>query len=295
MKKNEVVIGGRYLAKVSGRIVPVRITGQSPYGGWEAVSEETHRAVRIKSPQRLRRPADAATREAVAGEETDMSKARKVVLGHVYSVAVGGSYLPVRADKVLGHGRYEGTVLRPGGKDQTIKFSTDRVRGDGQPEDQWRKKQEAGKQERETQALQTAAEVASKVLGVPVGVVPACASHADGPPKAKAAGDLPAGQAGPKPRKKTEREDLPAPQSEAARQAGGTMSGLDAAAKVLADAGEPLGCKTIVERAIEKGYWKTGGKTPSATVYAAILREIQKKGDASRFAKADRGMFTLKA
>ena len=109
-------------------------------------------------------------------------------------------------------------------------------------------------------------------------VVPACASHADRPPKAKdakAAGE-------PKPRKKAERKD-------------GTMSGLDAAAKVLADAGEPLNCKAIVERAIEKGYWKTGGKTPSATVYAAILREIQKKGDASRFAKADRGMFALKA
>jgi len=285
MKKNEVVIGGRYLAKVSGRVVPVRITGQSPYGGWDAVSEETHRAVRIRGAQRLRRPADlpcrqagAARREAIAGEETDMSKARKVVLGHVYSVAMGGSYLPVRADKELGHGRYEGTVLRPGGKDQAIKFSTDRVRGDGQPEDQWRKAQEAGKQEREAQALQTAAEVASKVLGVPVGVVPACASHAERPPKAKAAET--AGES--KPRKKAERAD-------------GTMSGLDAAAKVLAEAGEPLGCKTIVERAIEKGYWKTGGKTPAATVYAAILREIQKKGDAARFAKADRGMFTLKA
>jgi hypothetical protein len=276
MKKNEVVIGGRYLAKVSGRVVPVRITGQSPYGGWDAVSEETHRAVRIKSPQRLRRPADAATREAIAGEETDMSKARKVVLGHVYSVALGGSYLPVRADKELGHGRYEGTVLRPGGKEETIKFSTDRVRGDGTPEDQWRKKQEAGKQERQAEALQTAAKVASKVLGVPVGVVPPKAKVA------KAAGDLPAGQAGPKPRKKAERKD-------------GTISGLDAAAKVLAEAGEPLGCKTIVERAIEKGYWKTGGKTPAATVYATILREIQKKGSASRFAKADRGMFTLKA
>ena len=300
MKKNEVVIGGRYLAKVSGRVVPVRITGESPYGGWDAVSEETRRAVRIKSPQRLRRPADAATREAIAGKETDMSKARKVVLGHVYSVALGGSYLPVRADSGLGHGRYEGTVFQPGGKDQIIKFSTDRVRGDGQPEDQWRKAQETG----EAEALQTAAKGASKVLSVPVGVAPACAPHlpaqagADKPPKgtdAKAAGALPAGQAGPKPRKKAERKDLPAPQSEATRQAGGTMSGLDAAAKVLAEAGEPLGCKTIVERAIEKGYWKTGGKTPAATVYAAILREIQKKGDASRFAKADRGMFTLKA
>lgn len=202
-----------------------------------------------------------------------MSKARKVVLGHVYSVAVGGSYLPVRVDSGLGHGRYEGTVFQPDGKEKTVKFSTDRVRGDGQPEDQWRKKQETAKQERETHALQTAATVASKVLGVPVGVVPACASHADRPPKGNAADE-------PKPRKKAKRAD-------------GTMSGLDAAAKVLADAGEPLNSKTIVERAIEKGYWKTGGKTPAATVYAAILREIQKKGDASRFTKADRGMFTL--
>jgi len=85
-----------------------------------------------------------------------------------------------------------------------------------------------------------------------------------------------------KTRKRTVRED-------------GTMSGLDAAAKVLADAGEPLNSKTIVERAIEKGLWKTGGKTPAATVYAAMLREIQKKGDASRFAKTERGMFTIKA
>ena len=65
MKKHEVVIGGRYLAKVNGRVVPVRITGESPYGGWNAVSEETHRAIRIKSPQRLRRPADAAMLEAI--------------------------------------------------------------------------------------------------------------------------------------------------------------------------------------------------------------------------------------
>jgi len=85
-----------------------------------------------------------------------------------------------------------------------------------------------------------------------------------------------------KTRKKTVRKD-------------GTMSGLDAAAKVLADAGKPLNCKTIVERAVAKGYWKSDGKTPSATVYAAILREIQKEGDASRFVKAERGMFKIKA
>jgi len=72
------------------------------------------------------------------------------------------------------------------------------------------------------------------------------------------------------------------------------MSGLDAAAKVLTEAGEPLNTKTMVERALAKGYWTTNGKTPAATIYAAIIREIAVKGDASRFAKADRGMFKIK-
>jgi hypothetical protein len=116
---------------------------------------------------------------------------------------------------------------------------------------------------------------------------PACAADAAGSPVADATA------VEPKTRKKTERKDLPAPQSEAARQAGGTMSGLDAAAKVLAEAKDPLNCKDIVDLALENGYWKTNGKTPQATLYAAISREIAKKGDAARFRKADRGMFTI--
>jgi hypothetical protein len=74
---------------------------------------------------------------------------------------------------------------------------------------------------------------------------------------------------------------------------GGKTSGLDAAAKVLSEAGEALGCRAIVQRAFEKGYWKSDGKTPHATVYSAILREIQKKGEQARFRKAARGKFEL--
>jgi len=69
------------------------------------------------------------------------------------------------------------------------------------------------------------------------------------------------------------------------------VSGLDLAAKVLADAKEPLNAKAIAERAIAAG-WTTNGKTPEATLYAAIIREIAKKGAESRFRKADRGLFT---
>lgn len=51
-----------------------------------------------------------------------------------------------------------------------------------------------------------------------------------------------------------------------------------------------LDCKTIVERAMAKG-WKTEGKTPSQTLYAAIITEIKKKGKASRFKKVEAGQF----
>ena len=70
-------------------------------------------------------------------------------------------------------------------------------------------------------------------------------------------------------------------------------SGLDAAVRVLRDAGTPLNCGDIVNTALEKGYWQTTGRTPASTIYAAIIREIAVKGEKSRFRKAQRGMFTL--
>ena len=68
------------------------------------------------------------------------------------------------------------------------------------------------------------------------------------------------------------------------------LSGLDLAAKVLAESKEPLQAKAIAERAIAAG-WKTNGKTPHATLYAAMIREIAKKGKDARFVKTDRGLF----
>lgn len=71
------------------------------------------------------------------------------------------------------------------------------------------------------------------------------------------------------------------------------MSGLDAAAKVLAEAGKPMNMKEVVETALAKGYWATGGKTPAATVYSAVIREIAAKGAESRFRKTARGLFEI--
>ena len=73
----------------------------------------------------------------------------------------------------------------------------------------------------------------------------------------------------------------------------GKLSGLDAAAQILAKAKEPMGCTSIVEQAIGGGLWSPGGKTPHATLYAAIIREIAKKGKDARFKKVDPGRFQL--
>lgn len=67
-------------------------------------------------------------------------------------------------------------------------------------------------------------------------------------------------------------------------------SGLDLAAKILGSAKEPLAARAIAERVIAAG-WQTSGKTPHATLYAAIIREIATRGSAARFKKTDRGLF----
>ena len=56
MKTQDVQTGSTYIAKVSAVLAKVRITGTSPYGGWNAVNLATGRQIRIRSAARLRRP-----------------------------------------------------------------------------------------------------------------------------------------------------------------------------------------------------------------------------------------------
>jgi hypothetical protein len=75
----------------------------------------------------------------------------------------------------------------------------------------------------------------------------------------------------------------------------GKMSALDAAAKVLADAGEPMNTKAMIEAMAAKNLWTSpGGATPWATLYSAIAREINEKGNDARFVKTERGQFAAK-
>ena len=72
------------------------------------------------------------------------------------------------------------------------------------------------------------------------------------------------------------------------------LSALDAAAKVLATAKQPMNAKELIEAMAKKKLWTSpGGKTPHATLYAAILREIQTKGKDARFKKTERGKFAI--
>ncbi|MCW5755593.1 MAG: winged helix-turn-helix domain-containing protein [Phycisphaeraceae bacterium] len=70
------------------------------------------------------------------------------------------------------------------------------------------------------------------------------------------------------------------------------MSALDAAAQVLAASEVPMRAKEMIAAMGAKGLWTSpGGKTPEATLYAAIIREIAAKGIAARFKKHERGVF----
>jgi len=54
MKKAEIQIGKAYIAKVSGKLVPVRIYSECSLGGWYGKNLITGREVRIKTAARLR-------------------------------------------------------------------------------------------------------------------------------------------------------------------------------------------------------------------------------------------------
>jgi len=72
------------------------------------------------------------------------------------------------------------------------------------------------------------------------------------------------------------------------------LSAIDAAAQVLAETGEPMNAKQLIEVIVAQGLWSSpAGKTPHATLYSAILREIKAKGTDARFTKTERGKFAI--
>jgi len=70
------------------------------------------------------------------------------------------------------------------------------------------------------------------------------------------------------------------------------LSALDAAARVLQQTGQAMTCTELIAAMAAKGYWKSPkGRTPSGTLYSAVLRELRTRGDQARFCKTERGQF----
>jgi hypothetical protein len=73
------------------------------------------------------------------------------------------------------------------------------------------------------------------------------------------------------------------------------LSAPDAAAKVLGQTGQAMSCPELITAMAAQGYWSSPtGRTPVGTLYSAILRELQTKGEQARFVKSERGPFTLR-
>ena len=55
-----------------------------------------------------------------------------------------------------------------------------------------------------------------------------------------------------------------------------------------------MNCQDMIKTMAEKATGpRLGGKTPAASLYSAILRELQTKGKDARFKKTERGKFAV--
>ncbi len=77
-----------------------------------------------------------------------------------------------------------------------------------------------------------------------------------------------------------------------------TLSYLDAAERVLTETAtrEPLSYRTITEQALERNYLRTGGLTPTATMYVGLSHDVKRRaarGDEPRFMQLAEGRVGL--
>ncbi len=312
MKKDQVQVGGTYVAKVSGQLARVRIDAESRFGGWDATNVLTRRKVRIKSAQRLRRevrhekdgnPPLAATpvvqddrppqeideRLAAAPPSIvpyEQRRARAEAAQSEVRDDGGPEYDSSRcatrrckgtpAMTYLGRPLCQACWNRQCGEEQPSEVSENA--GDAcrpteeTPEQEHTMSKKKATKKQSTKKQTEAQPATAKAKGVKKTAAPkakATVAIATKTPKAeKAAGDQ-------KPKR---------------------VSALDAAAQVLKSAGKPMRAQELIAAMAEQNLWKSpGGKTPHATLYAAMQREERDKANASRFKKVDRGQFAFNA
>lgn len=196
-------------------------------------------------------------------------KKSEVKIGKVYTARVDDKMVPVRIDGENGHGGWDATNLTTGKKIH-IKLPQ-RLRGEVNVP--------AAKAGDAANPTATVGSERAVSKAPPKKATPSPAAATTAKRGVKATSKAKAG----KPAARAKRGQTKAKRS----------SGLDAAARVLEKAKGPMTCREIVKEAFQQGYWKSDGKTPHATVYSAIIREIVAKGQQSRFQKVDRGKFAI--
>ena len=255
MKKSDVIVGATYRAKVTGKLAKVRIESEAPHGGWLGTNLETKRQVHIKSAQRLRGLVSKPKAKAKAKAPTKADDG-----GHLDAILLGLGQAPAEFEM--------NAQLLPGELAKAAML----------PQAAIKKvvKQDSG----ELLAVGSAGHVYLTALGKKKAKVLLRAAKVR-PPSPQSPRAAPG-----KPKAKADTKAKPG----ATRAKRGCLA---AAVEILKDAKEAMSAKAIVTAALGRGLWSTKGKTPEATLYAAIIREIAAKGDGSRFRKAARGRFEL--
>jgi hypothetical protein len=216
-------------------------------------------------------------------------KKDNVKVGQTYAAKVSGNVVPVRLDKVNLRGGWDGVNLRSG-KSVRIR-SSQRLRG------LWPKKTMPIVAEKadDKGVAETVAAVEKGNLAEGV-TVPE--SRRDGNPDGQMASEramatsVPKAKKGRRAAKATTGKpghDTGEPGATGAKPERHSL--LNLAAKALAEAGRPMTCKEMVDKVLATGLWQTKGRTPSATLYSAVIREVATKGESARFCKVDKGKF----
>ena len=295
MKKDQVQIGGTFVAKVSGQLARVRIDAESPHGGWNATNVTTGRRVRIKSAQRLRREvASDGAAKPFAAETAVVQDDRPPQDIDERLAAAPPSIVPYEERRARAEAAQSEAADGDGPRYDPSRCATPRCRGTPvmtyleRPMCQacWdrhcHEEQSSEVSEASGDACRPADEIETPEQENPMSKKStkkqSTKKQTKAPPAtAKVKGEKKAAA----PKAKATKETKPK-----------RVSALDAAAIVLKKAGKPMRAQELIAAMTEQGLWQSpAGKTPHATLYAAMMREERDKGGESRFRKVDRGQF----
>jgi hypothetical protein len=261
MKKDSVKLGVAYAARVSGNVVPVRLEKVNPHGGWDGVNLTTKKPVRIKSSQRLRglwpkKTMPITPEAAQAIHHADQEDAR---LNDERSNAPDGQTASERAMAAPAPKAKKGRKTDDKGVAETVAAVEKGNLAEGLTVPESTRGDNSNDQKTDGQVTTPSGPKAKRGRKAAKDTVgeSGCDTGERGATGAK-----------------HERNSL-----------------LNLAAIALAEAGQPLNCREMVERVLATGLWKSDGKTPAQTLASAILREMKTKGDASRFRKVGPGKF----